>query len=80
MRPPECGLCGNDLEDLQRGLVSFAERGSDIEWRKRMKETGGVGHPPNVEWFCSNHYDLALSLSHLTIDKAFVEMREILGL
>ena len=58
------------------GLIYFVQRSSDKEWEKRMKNTGGVGHPPWAAWFCGEHYDTAKKYSNLTIDKAFQEIRK----
>lgn len=72
MRPPICRICAKKLEVMNDGgLVYFKKRPSDLEWEKRMKEIGGVGHPPNAEWFCKDHYEKANELKYLTIDKAF---------
>jgi len=71
MRPPICRICDKELADINDGgLIYFKKRPSDIEWEKRMKEIGGVGHPPNAEWFCKKHYGKANELKHLTISKA----------
>ena len=60
MRPPECYLCGKE-ENCD--LVYFKKRPSDIEWEKRMKEEGMVGHPPYAEWFCDLHVGEARALA-----------------
>jgi len=71
MKPPICYICDKELVDLDEGgLIYFRKRLSDIEWEKKMKEIGGVGHPPYAEWFCKKHYEKANGLSHLTIDIA----------
>ncbi len=71
MRPPICRICDKKLVNLDEGgLIYFNKRPSDIEWGKKMKEIGGVGHPPYAEWFCKKHYEKANELSHLTIDIA----------
>lgn len=70
MRPPICRICDKKLVDMNDGgLIYFKKRPSDIEWEKRVEEIGGVGHPPNAEWFCKEHYDKANKLKHLIIDK-----------
>ena len=71
MIPPICLICDRELGDLDEGgLIYFRKRLSDIEWEKKMKEIGGVGHPPYAEWFCKKHYKKANELNHLTIDIA----------
>lgn len=71
MKPPICRICDKSLEgNDDGGLIYFKKRPSDIEWEKRMEEIGGVGHPPNAEWFCKKHYDKAKELKEMTIDKA----------
>ncbi len=71
MRPPICCICDKKLVDLdEMCLIYFKKRLSDIEWEKKIKEIGGVGHPPYAEWFCKKHYEKANELSYLTIDIA----------
>ena len=71
MRPPICSICDKELIDLDKsGLIYFKKRLSDIDWEKKMKEIGGIGHPPYAEWFCKKHYGKANKLSHLAIDIA----------
>ena len=71
MKPPICCVCDKELVDLDEGgLIYFKKRVSDIEWEKRMKEIGGVGHPPYAKWFCKKHYKKANELIHLNIDVA----------
>jgi hypothetical protein len=71
MKPPICRICDKTLEGQDDGgLIYFKKRHSDIQWEKRMEEIGGVGHPPNAEWFCRMHYKKAKELKELTIDKA----------
>lgn len=75
MKPPICHICGKRFMDPDEGgLIWFAQRDSDIEWQKRMKEKGFVGHPPWAAWFCGAHYAEAKQLSNLTIDKAIQKM------
>ena len=50
MRPPICRICDKRLATMDDGgLIYFKKRQSDIEWKKRMEEIGGVGHPPYAE-------------------------------
>jgi hypothetical protein len=71
MKPPICRICNKELADINNGgLIYFKKRQSDIEWEKRMEEIGGVGHPPNAEWFCKKHYNKANKLKNKPIDKA----------
>ncbi len=71
MRPPICCICDKELVDLHEGgLIYFKKRQSDIKWEKKMKEIGGVRHPPYAEWFCKKHFEKANVLIHLTIDIA----------
>ncbi len=79
MKPPICHICGKRFGPDEGGLVYFALRPSDKEWRDRMKATGGVGHPPNAAWFCDCSYAEARDLSNLTIDKAMTQLREKMG-
>ena len=77
MRPPVCGICGKDLEDLDHGgLVYFKKRESDLKWDERMSKPGMVGHPPYADWFCAEHFKQAEALSHLTIGDAKNQMKE----
>jgi len=70
MRPPVCAVCDKDLEENEGGLIYFKERFSDRVWQRKMNRIHGVGHPPNAEWFCADHYPRAKELQDLTIDKA----------
>ena len=71
MRPPICRVCDKILTDKDDGgLIYFKKCPSDIEWKKKMNEIGGVGHPPYAEWFCKKHYDKANQLKYLIIDNA----------
>lgn len=77
MRPPICAICDIDIPpNTGGGLVHFKKRPSDIEWQKKMKEKGYVGHPPYAEWFCGEHYPAAKELEDLTIDKAMEKLRK----
>ncbi|NHI92885.1 MAG: hypothetical protein EAX96_10320 [Candidatus Lokiarchaeota archaeon] len=78
MRPPKCAICGDEDFDLNiGGLIYFKKRQKDIDWEKRMNETGGVGHPPYAEWFCPKHIQKAKEVEHLTINDAFRKLRDI---
>jgi hypothetical protein len=79
MRPPICDICDKDFDFSADdcGLIYFQKRQSDIDWDKKMKETGMVGHPPYARWFCPEHYIKAKELGNLTVDKAMVKLREI---
>jgi len=71
VRPPICGICDKEFTVKDEGgLIYFKKRPSDLEWEERMEKIGGVGHPPYAEWFCEEHYNNALQLKHLTLDKA----------
>jgi hypothetical protein len=76
VKPPICCICERRFDINEGGLIYFKKRESDIEWDKRMRETGGKGHPPYAGWFCGLHYEKARSFSHLTIDKACAKIRE----
>jgi hypothetical protein len=76
MKPPICYICDRRFDIDEGGLIYFKKRPRDIEWEKRMQETGGKGHPPYAAWFCGLHYEKAKSFSHLTIDKALAKIKE----
>jgi hypothetical protein len=57
-------------------LVYFKKRPEDEVWIKEMEENDMVGHPPYAEWFCSDHYEDAKKLKHLTIDEAMVLLQK----
>ncbi len=60
MRPPICAICDKDFEINERaGLVSFETTADDEKWYKKASEPGFVGHPPNQDWFCAEHYQAA---------------------
>ena len=73
MRPPECALCGRTDEGT--GLVGFRLDDAAREWHARARSEGFVGHPPDEEWFCSEHRPMAEALSHLTSSEALAALR-----
>ena len=76
MKPPICTICDKDLVDPDEGgLIYFRKRPSDIKWEEKMEEIEGVGHPPNAEWFCKNHYKKASELTHLPINEVLKILR-----
>lgn len=75
MRPPICAICGTDVGPAEGGLVRFAARPSDTEWRERMEREKLVGHPPDTDWFCGEHVAAARASAHLAIDAALEAMR-----
>ena len=75
MMPPECCICNIDFDPNEGGLIYFAEDEEDIEFNKRFKEPGFVGHPSNAFWFCKKHYKEASKLSNLTKKDAFKVLR-----
>jgi hypothetical protein len=71
MKPPICIICHKYIENMENsGLIYFKKRHSDIEWDKRMKREGKVGHPPYARWFCEQHYSKAEELKDYPVDKA----------
>lgn len=75
MRPPACAVCDTEFAADTGRLVTFAERESDRRWREDAQQSGMVGHPPNVEWFCELHADAAAALATSTIDVALRSLR-----
>lgn len=75
MRPPECAVCGADLDDTG-GLVHFARTPSDQAWHDRMKAQQMVGHPPDVEWFCGAHLEAARARAHQPCAEAVAALRQ----
>ena len=75
MRPPICAICGNAFGPAEGGLVRFAARPSDTDWRERMQREKFVGHPPDTDWFCGEHVAAARASGHLTIDAALAQVR-----
>ena len=59
MKPPECDVCGDRLEEDGGGLVTFARTEADRRWDRRVEDEGLIGHPPYVEWFCVRHHAAA---------------------
>ena len=76
MKPPECHICGREDECE---IISFKKQPSDIDWERRMKEIGGVGHPPWQEWFCIDHAGIAKDFSHLPRPTAMKKINEALN-
>lgn len=75
MRPPICAICGTDFGPTEGGLVRFAARPSDTQWRERVQRENLVGHPPDTDWFCGEHVAAARASAHLAIDAALAQMR-----
>ena len=75
MKPPNCAICGKDCGNGK--IIYFKLRLSDQKWHEKMKKINGVGHPPEAEWFCEDHCDIASELSDLTINEAFNKMKEL---
>ena len=76
MMPPDCCLCGDDALKKGGGLVRFALRKSDEDWRLRKRETSMVGHPPWQRWFCPAHRDAAEALCEQTVDVAMARLSD----
>ena len=78
MRPPICAICNRRLTDPENsGLIAFKQTFKDKMWKKKSKKKGFVGHPPWKEYFCSEHYEKAQSLSHLKIRDAMDKFEKI---
>ena len=81
MRPPICGVCDEDFRDAdltsgaEGGLVTFAETDEDRRLNARFQEPGFCGHPSNMEWFCSRHFQAARRLKHLDLSSAMVKLK-----
>lgn len=82
MKPPICSICDkrlkyNKISSEEGGdIVYFKKRKSDIKRHKHMEEIGGVGHPPEAEWFCGKHLKRAKELKDKTIDEAMKLLRK----
>jgi hypothetical protein len=75
MRPPICEICDERFDD-GGGLVTFALDDRARAFHKRRKrEPGFVGHPPEKEWFCEKHIEAARALSHLTRGEAVAQLK-----
>lgn len=82
MRPPMCDICDKRFDpfsDSEGGLVTFKVGEEDKEQLARLAQPGFVGHPPNQDWYCADHIQMANALSHLTIREARAEMRRLLA-
>ncbi|MEL6814325.1 MAG: hypothetical protein AAFP03_05865 [Cyanobacteria bacterium J06598_3] len=56
MRPPICYFCN----------ASASEGGERVKFADYVPlESGMVGHPRGLEWFCAKHLAAAQQLSHL---------------
>lgn len=74
MRPPICAICGET--DKRAELISFALSEKDRKENERFNETGFVGHPAGLEWFCGKHARQAKKYSHLQLAEAMAKMKE----
>lgn len=63
MKPPICELCGNRFSPDGGGLVTFVGDERSIEWHRRARVEGIVGHPPDQGWLCGEHVEAARQLS-----------------
>jgi len=72
MRPPFCEICGEGFNPFgeDSGLLTFKPSPEDLEYLERLKQPGFTGHPPNVEWFCPTHLEMARKCTHLTLNEA----------
>lgn len=72
MRPPICAVCDKDFRANynEGGLLSFQLTEKDKEILKKFDQNGFIGHPPAKEWFCSEHFEEAKKLTHLTLPEA----------
>ncbi|MBD3350154.1 MAG: hypothetical protein GF364_01555 [Candidatus Lokiarchaeota archaeon] len=75
MRPPICAICDKRFAPNEGGLVYFKKRESDKKWYKRAKEEYIIGHPPNAEWFCEDHYVKAKEYENLPLHEALEKLR-----
>jgi hypothetical protein len=74
MRPPECAVCGADV-DPRGGLVVFQMDPAAEKWHVRAAEPGFVGHPPNEDWFCGDHREAAEALTERPLGEALAALR-----
>ncbi len=75
MRPPICAVCNKRFSE-GGGLIQFKLSETDKERKKLFDQPGFVGHPPGLEWFCSEHINEAKKLKHLTLPEAMKILRE----
>jgi len=77
MRPPICEICDSEfLFDHSSGLLYFKVTPEGREFDRRVREEGITGHPPDAGWFCEEHYEKAVKLTHLTLSEALKTIRE----
>ena len=77
MRPPVCIICSKKLDEENGGLIYFKKKESDLKWDKKNEDPHFVGHPPYADWFCKEHYGLALERQGLTIGEAIKEIKAL---
>lgn len=63
MKPPYCIICG---KDKNCDVVYFKKTPEGEEFERRK----WVGHPPDCDWFCEDHIEMAKKHQHLTIGEA----------
>lgn len=82
MRPPECCICDNSLENGDKcELVSFAMIPQEVIDQKQNSNPAGLtipDHPEHQEWFCMDHIDMAKQFEHLTSREAVTQLKAIL--
>ncbi len=77
MKPPICVACYKDFRTniTEGGLVEFQHTQKDKENFEKSKRMHHICHPPATEWFCSEHYEKAKKLTHLTLVEALKILR-----
>ncbi|MEL6926755.1 MAG: ribosome maturation factor RimM [Bacteroidota bacterium] len=76
MKPPICAICRKRFAPRTGGnLVYFKLTEEEQEKLDRMKARRIIGHPPGRVWFCSDHYDAAMALKHLSAREALRQMK-----
>jgi hypothetical protein len=69
MMPPNCCLCDKGLETGDAcELVCFLRTAEDEAWHREMSDQPQfTGHPPDCDWFCSDHLPTAYNLKHSSL-------------
>ncbi|MGC6549575.1 MAG: hypothetical protein ACON5D_09495 [Rubripirellula sp.] len=72
MMPPNCCLCSRGVESGDPcELIRFARSSADHQWYvERESGRSETDHPPDMDWFCSEHEATAFAHQHLTRKEA----------
>ena len=77
MMPPNCCLCDKGLETGDEcELVCFRRTAEQESWRAESDSRLFPDHPPDCEWFCKDHVEVARAFIDLDLKQALEAIRD----